>query len=76
MIVRFLLLFLTIVAAGVFAQGGMFGPVSVRLKAGDSAPDMVFTEILGAGAAAPWTSANLSGRLTVLAFFPDTSHNL
>ena len=76
MIVRFLLLFLTVVAAGLFAQRGIFGPVSVRLKAGDSAPDMVFTEILGTGAAAPWTSANLSGRTTVLVFFPDTSHNL
>ena len=76
MIIRFLVLFLTVVAAGVFAQGGIFGPVSVRLKAGDFAPDMVFTEILGTGAAAPWTSASLSGRLTVLVFFPDTSHNL
>jgi hypothetical protein len=49
--------------------------VSVRLKAGDLAPDIVFTEVLSAGAAAPWLSANLSGQLTVLAFRPVTSLN-
>jgi hypothetical protein len=49
--------------------------LSVRLKGGDFAPDIVFTEILSAGAAGPCSSANLSGRLTVLTFLP-VSHNL
>jgi hypothetical protein len=48
---------------------------SVRLKAGDLAPEIVFTEILTAGAADPWSFANLSGRLTVLTFLP-VLHNL
>lgn len=43
---------------------------SVSLKAGDIAPDIVFTEILHAGAEVTWTSASLSGRLTVLNFLP------
>jgi uncharacterized protein (TIGR03435 family) len=55
---------------------GIFGPVTAHLKAGDLAPDLVFTKILNASSAAPWSSANLSGQMTVLAFFPDTSHNL
>ena len=53
----------------------MFGPVAAHLKAGDFAPEVNFTEVLIPGAATPWTSAALSGRLSVLGFFPDTSHN-
>jgi uncharacterized protein (TIGR03435 family) len=59
-----------------FEPTGIFGSVTAHLKAGDLAPDLVFTKILNASSAAPWRSANLSGQMTVLAFFPDTSHNL
>jgi len=46
------------------------------LKAGDFAPGIVFSRILNSGSASDWTSDSLSGQLTVLVFFPDTSHNL
>jgi uncharacterized protein (TIGR03435 family) len=59
-----------------FEPTGIFGSVTGHVKAGDLAPDLVFTKILNARSAAPWGSANLSGQMTVLAFFPDTSHNL
>lgn len=59
-----------------FGQIGIFGPVSAQLKAGDFAPEIVFKRVLNAGAAAPWSPANLAGHVTVLAFYPDTSHNL
>jgi hypothetical protein len=72
---RFLVLSFTVVVATMYGQHGIFGPVSAHLRAGDFAPDIVFTEILSAAGASPWSSANLSGRVTVLAFFPDTSHN-
>jgi uncharacterized protein (TIGR03435 family) len=75
MITRFLLLLLVGVVAGMFGQTGLFGPVSNPLKAGDRAPDIAFSKILAAAGAAPWISANLSGVVTVLAIFPDTSHN-
>jgi hypothetical protein len=65
-----------LVVACMFAQPGIYGPASVHLKAGDFAPGVVFTRILHAGDASPWTSDNLSGPLTVLVFFPDTSHNI
>jgi hypothetical protein len=76
MLFRLLMLFLTFAAAGMFAQPGPFGPVSVHLKAGDFAPEIVFTRILNAAGAPTWAAENLSGQVTVLAFFPDTSHNL
>lgn len=72
---RSLGLFLTLQAACMFGQSGVYGPVAAHLAAGDFAPDLVYTQILSAGGDGSWTSANLSGRLTVLAFFPDTSHN-
>jgi hypothetical protein len=59
-----------------FEPTGIFGSVTAHLKARDLAPDLVFTKILNPPSAAPWSSANLSGQTTVLAFFPDTSHNL
>ena len=55
---------------------GLFGPITTRTKAGDLAPDIAFTRVLHAPLPTAWTSANLSGRITVLTFFPDTSHNL
>ena len=70
------MLLFTVVVAGMFGQIGIFGPVSAQLKAGDFAPQIVFKRVLNAGAAAPWSPANLAGHVTVLAFYPDTSHNL
>jgi uncharacterized protein (TIGR03435 family) len=76
MICRVLGLLLTIAVAALFGQPGIFGPISVRLKAGDDAPEIEFTKILSAPTQATWNPAILSGQLTVLAFFPDTTHNL
>jgi uncharacterized protein (TIGR03435 family) len=73
MFLRFLVLLF--VATGMFGQTGIFGPVSVHLRAGDLAPDLVFSRVLNAQSDAPWSQANLVGRTTVIAFFPDTSHN-
>jgi uncharacterized protein (TIGR03435 family) len=59
---------------------GFFGPVTRRPKAGDPALDIVYTKVLhspGSSAdPAPWTSANFSGRVTVITFLPDTTDNL
>jgi len=54
----------------------LYGPVTTHLKAGDVAPDVTFTKVLNASDSAPWNASNLSGHLTVLVFYPDTSHNL
>jgi hypothetical protein len=59
------------------APDGFFGPVTARPKAGEPAPDILYTKVLhspGSSAdPAPWTSANFSGQVTVAAFFPDTT---
>ena len=52
----------------------VFGAVSVRLKAGDFAPDIVFTKVLEPTGGS-WSSADLSGKTTVLVFFPLVSRN-
>jgi uncharacterized protein (TIGR03435 family) len=71
-----LLFVLPFVVANMFAQPNDFGPVSTHLKAGDFAPVIVFTRILNAADASSWTAESLSGKVTVLVFYPDTSHNL
>jgi uncharacterized protein (TIGR03435 family) len=76
MIGRFLLPMLIFTAVAVFGQRGLFGPVTVRLKAGDLAPDLMFTQTLNAAASVDWSPANLSGKITVLVFFPDITDNL
>ena len=53
---------------------GFFGPVSDRLRAGDNAPDLVFTKVLQPAGATTWNSS-LSGKTTVLMFFPLISRN-
>ena len=53
---------------------GFFGPVSARLRAGEVAPDLVSTRLLQPAGAASW-NPNLSGRTTVLVFFPLISRN-
>jgi uncharacterized protein (TIGR03435 family) len=70
-----LLVFLIVAVGGGFGQAGFYGPVTVHLKAGDAAPDISFTRMLGAPGAASWSQTNLTGKMTVLAFYPDTSHN-
>jgi len=76
MLLRFLALLLVVAVAGAFAQTGLFGPVSVRLKAGDLAPSFKFTKILSSEGRAPWSPPDFSQAMTVLMFFPDMSHNL
>jgi hypothetical protein len=76
MAAKFALLFFAVAMAGVFGQSGFFGPISTKLKAGDFAPNLAFAKVLHAATAAPWSVSNLSGLVTALVFFPDTSHNL
>jgi uncharacterized protein (TIGR03435 family) len=76
MIARFLLCLLVLAVPGAFGQMGIYGSVTSHLKAGDRAPDITFTKVLSAPVAGSWSQSNLSGLLTVLAFYPDTSHNL
>jgi uncharacterized protein (TIGR03435 family) len=57
------------------AQSGVFGTPTGHPKAGDPAPDLVFSQVLSAPAQNSWSPTNLSGQVTVLGFFPDTSHN-
>jgi uncharacterized protein (TIGR03435 family) len=74
--VRLLLLpLLGITLAWAFGQNGLYGPSTTHLRAGDVAPDFTFTKVLNAPGSAPWSASNLSERLTVLVFYPDTSHN-
>jgi len=74
-ITRLLLLLLVFAVTGMFSQSGIFGPVLNRLKAGDVAPDIRFSKILNAAGRTAWSPPNLSGQVTVLSIFPDTSHN-
>jgi uncharacterized protein (TIGR03435 family) len=76
MIARSLLPFLAFAVPSVFGQSGIYGPVMVHPKAGDPAPDLAFTKTLSFPVSDSWSPSNLSGQLTVLAFFPDTTDNL
>ena len=58
-----------------FGQSGIYGTAAGHPKAGDAAPDLVFSKVLSAPGPGAWTQTNLSGQVTVLGFFPDTSHN-
>jgi uncharacterized protein (TIGR03435 family) len=73
--VRNLLVLLSVAVGGVFGQVGLYGPVSVHLKAGDVAPDISFARMLSAPGAASWSQANLTGQVTVVVFYPDTTDN-
>ena len=53
---------------------GVFGRVTAGIKAGDRAPDISFTNVLQP-AGAPLTSVGLTGKTTVLVFFPQISRN-
>jgi uncharacterized protein (TIGR03435 family) len=76
MIARFLLPLLAFAIPRAFAQPNFYGPVTVHLKAGDRAPDIVFKNLLNAPVSSSWSQSNLSGQTTVLVFFLDTSHNI
>ena len=69
--------FFTLGIHTLFAQIGIYGPVSTHIKAGDPAPDLSYAKILSAsGGVTTWNSVDFTGKFTVLAFFPDTSHNI
>lgn len=64
-----------LIASGAFAQTGLYGPLTVHPKTGDTAPEITYTQLLSAPVPGSWTPANLTGQITFLGFFPDTSHN-
>ena len=70
------LLAISLMAAGAFAQSGVFGRVTSAPKAGDLAPEVSFDKILSAPDHASWTAASLFGQITVMTFYPNTSQNL
>jgi uncharacterized protein (TIGR03435 family) len=76
MIARFLLPLLAFAIPTAFGQIGLYGPVTTHLKAGDHAPDITFTRLLSAPVSSSWSQSNLSGKFTVIVFYPDTSHNM
>jgi peroxiredoxin len=59
-----------------FAEPGFYGPITAYLKVGDPAPDITFNDLISAPISGSWSQSNLTGQLTVLVFYPDTSHNL
>jgi uncharacterized protein (TIGR03435 family) len=74
-IARFLVLFVTFAVSGFAGQSGMYGPVSNHPKAGEIAPGIKFTKIVSAPNGASWLPTSLAGHVTVVGFYPDTSHN-
>ena len=56
-------------------QLGFYGAATGHPKSGDAAPDLIFAQVLSAPVPGSWSQAILSGQVTVLSFFPDTSHN-
>jgi uncharacterized protein (TIGR03435 family) len=54
---------------------GIFGLVTVSLKAGDDAPNIEFSKVLHAPGTAQWSSANAFSQTTVLVFLPLISAN-
>lgn len=74
--IQSLLPLLAFAIPGAFGQISMYGPVTARPHAGDLAPDLTFTKTLSSPTNDSWSPANLAGQLTVLVFYPDTSHNL
>ena len=68
---------LPLLAVTIFsAQASQDEGKTVHMKAGDFAPDITFAKMLNSPDSAPWGSANLLGRLTVIAFFPDIIENV
>ena len=75
MIVRFFLPILALAALCAVGQVSLYRPVTAHLKAGDIAPDIVFTKILSAPGGVEWTQSNLEGPLTIPVFSLSTSQN-
>ena len=75
---RSLILILTCGAMVLLGQedpAGLFGKITARPKAGDLAPDLIFTKVLHTQGSVSWTADKLSGRVTVLEFLPYVSGN-
>lgn len=75
MISRFLPPILALAVPCAFGQVSLYGPATTPLKAGDIAPDIVYTKILSAPSSADWTQSNLKGQLTIVVFSLRTSQN-
>jgi uncharacterized protein (TIGR03435 family) len=75
MVARILLPLIALAVPSAFGQIGMYGPLTDRPHAGDLAPDLTFTKTLSYPAGDSWSPSNLAGQLTVVVFFPDTTHN-
>jgi len=71
---RGLVFLLTVGCSAALAQVGLYGPASAHPKAGDAAPPLVFTRMWNGGAEGG--VPNLTGQMTVMAFYPDTVDNL
>jgi len=54
---------------------GVYGKITSRPKAGELAPEVSFSKVLHNPGSAAWSTANLSGQLTVLYPFPYISGN-
>lgn len=76
MITRFLLPFFALAVPGFFGQISLYGPVTAHLKAGDQAPEIRFAEVLSTPRHAQWNQSRLTGQLTILIFYLNTSENL
>ncbi len=78
MIRRLLVVLLAMAGACMFAQDempGVYGKITSRPKAGELAPEVSFSKAPHNPGSAAWTTANLSGQLTVLYPFPYVSAN-
>lgn len=54
---------------------GLFGKIDPHPKAGDLAPDLVFTKVLHKDGSNGWTADKLYGKVTVIQFLPFVSGN-
>lgn len=78
MIHRLPVVLLAMAAACMSAQDeipGVYGKITSRPKAGELAPEVSFSKVLHNPGSAAWTTANLSGQITVLYPFPYVSGN-
>ncbi len=76
--IRLLVVLLAMAVACAFAQDempGVYGKITARPKAGELAPEVSFSKVLHNPGSTAWTTANLSGQLTVLYPFPYVSGN-
>jgi uncharacterized protein (TIGR03435 family) len=72
----FLLLPFVAAAAGLFGQvPGIYGPATGHPAAGDSAPELTFSKVLSAPSLSATGPVNFLGKVTVLAFYPNTTAN-